>query len=59
MNNYPLGAENDPRAPYNQKDYGECNYCEDGCELCDYTSEKTEQQYIDEYESFKEDTYEE
>lgn len=32
---YPPGAENDPRAPWNQKDEPEFEYSEDGvCEQC-------------------------
>lgn len=27
MSNYPLGAEHDPSAPYNQNDDGLCIYC--------------------------------
>ena len=51
--NYPAGAENDPAAPWNQKDAEECRECEghgtkinhdgsDGvCPVCDGTGEET------------------
>lgn len=28
MSNYPMGAEHDPSAPYNQNDDGLCIYCD-------------------------------
>ena len=32
MSNYPPGAENDPRAPWNQKDVYECDKCGNNAE---------------------------
>lgn len=70
MSDYPAGAENDPDAPYNEKDHGDCSTCEGTgydikdtedkhyCPDCDGTGKKSEQQAQDEYESFKEDTNE-
>lgn len=31
---YPAGAQNDPRAPYNQHDPDACPSCEDGLIMC-------------------------
>ena len=79
---YPAGAANDPRAPYNEKSYGDCSGCggtgevceecneagwhcdcEDEfiakvCPDCEGTGDKTEQQFLDEKESWEEDTRE-
>ena len=32
--NYPAGAENDPAAPWNQRDPEACETCEDGLVVC-------------------------
>ena len=67
MSGYLAGAEDDPDAPYNEKDHGECSTCEGHgeipkgpdhytCPTCEGTGRKSEHQLRDEYESFKEDT---
>jgi hypothetical protein len=53
MSDYPAGAEHDPDAPYNEKDYGDCGHCSgEGnykagpltihCPHCDGTGKKSE-----------------
>jgi len=37
MDNYPPGAANDPRAPYNQPESIECSVCEGTGEAEDYS----------------------
>ena len=67
---YPAGAADDTRAPFNEKDHGECTECEGHgevpigpdhflCNTCQGTGRKPEHQVRDEYESFKEDTKDE
>jgi len=65
--NYPAGAENDPAAPWNQKDAEECRECEghgtkinhdgsDGvCPVCDGTGELPERMSIYERDCEKAD----
>lgn len=38
---YPLGAENDPKAPYNQSDDDICPICNDNMELFDFGKDWT------------------
>lgn len=46
MSNYPAGAEDDPRAPYNEVDYyNNCNYCGEPSEnsYCNRTCERLDE----------------
>ena len=69
--NIPPDSRIDPDAPFNEIDYGDCDYCENGvlgyheeyneydyCTFCDGTGKLTSQQVQDAYESYLEDMHE-
>lgn len=42
---YPPGAANDPNAPYNQSDIGDCPICGSDLEDCQHTDDDIEDHY--------------